>query len=216
MHRDSQYYSGGNNIQNQLDALDKQIDELNNGKSKNSADKLQHKIDKLEKQINEQTEENHSLGKEEHSLKTQRYSDKSQLTAYLLSVVFGGFAAGRFYVGYYELGVLKLICAFITFCGLCTCLCSMCNWWTVSTVQREYRLFHYWCCCGWILISIIYITWWIIDGIMFARNEILTLTMDFFYIHGDVFGYDCLLKNKPLCNDCMFSCSQHTLFFFEH
>ena len=195
MHRDNQHYSGGNDIQNQLDALDKQIDELDNGKNKNSADKLQHKIDKLERKINEMTEEDHSLGKEEKRVKTQKFSNKSQITAYFLSVVFGGLAAGRFYVGYYELGVLKLICAIIALCGLCTCLCSMCNWWTASTVPRQYRPCHYWCCCCWILILIIFIAWWIADGIMFARNEIPDPDNGLpLHPWRCVFGYDCLFE----------------------
>ena len=125
----------------------------------------------------------------------KKYSDKSQITAYLLSIVFGGFAAGRFYVGYYELGLLKLLCGFIAICGLCTCLCSMCNWWTMSTVQREYRAWHYWCCCFWILIFIIYVCWWIIDGVMFARNEIPDPeTGSPLHPWYCIFGYDCVFE----------------------
>ena len=168
-----------------MNALDKQIDELDNGESKNSENNIKHKIDILERNINKMQEK-------DKNLPTQKYSDKSQITAYLLSVVFGGFGAGRFYVGYYELGILKLVCGFIAICGLCTCLCSMCNWWTTSTVHSEYKPWHYWSCCFWILIFIIYVSWWIIDGVMFARNEIPDpengLPLHPWYC---IFGYDC-------------------------
>ena len=164
-HGYNQHYSAGKSIDNELKELDKKIDKFEGNDKKDSGKNIEKEINKVEKNINEM--------EKDPTLKTKKYSDKSQIMAYSLSVIFGGFAAGRFYVGYYELAIVKLILSIIFFCGFCTCICCLCRWWAITTeVDREFKPYHYWCCFGWILISIAYITWWLADGIMFARNEI--------------------------------------------
>eukprot|EP01084_Bolivina_argentea_P317248 550037_1 len=51
------------------------------------------------------------------------YKQKSQMTAFLLSLILGGFGAGRFYVGDYSLGVAKLLVFIMWCCAPCISMC---------------------------------------------------------------------------------------------
>mmetsp|Transcript_9902 Transcript_9902/g.15058 ORF Transcript_9902/g.15058 Transcript_9902/m.15058 type:complete len:199 (+) Transcript_9902:31-627(+) len=108
------------------------------------------------------------------------YSEKEQLTAFLLSLFMGWAGAGRFYVGDYALGAVKLCLPLM----VCFAICAVGLLWkpfevanseadapSPSDSQQQVLqrvVVGSLCGCGYFAVMV----WWFVDWVLFAVNEI--------------------------------------------
>ena len=100
-------------------------------------------------------------------------NNKEQLTALLLSVFVGALGAGRFYVGDYLMGSLKLVLSI----ALCTATCYATTL-TKAKMSREIdrnsktKWRYFFAFCAYCLMWIAWLAWLVADVVLFALNVV--------------------------------------------
>eukprot|EP01084_Bolivina_argentea_P202632 346186_1 len=111
------------------------------------------------------------------STDAEAHSDKEQLIAFLLSLTLGCVGAGRFYIGDYGFGSLKLILNLLVLVGPFIALCCILAHILNADTRRQSRFDDIFgvfgmCLPCYLLMVVSTMIWLIVDIVKFALNDI--------------------------------------------